>query len=77
MSTSVEELAAQAIHLSVDDRVRLADLLLASLPAETDAEVDAAWDAEIQRRVADVNAGTARLVPSEEVHAAARKIYRR
>ncbi len=77
MSTSVEELAAQAIHLSPDDRSRLAELLLASLPDGTDAEVEAAWDREIQRRVEAVKAGTAVLFPAEEVHAAARKLYER
>ena len=59
MPTSVEELAAQAIKLSPEDRARLADILLASLPDETDPEVDAAWDQEIQRRVNEVRAGTA------------------
>lgn len=77
MSTTVEALAAQAVHLSPDDRTRLADLLLASLPEQTDAEVDAAWDGEIQQRVGEVRAGTARVVASEDVHAAARKIYER
>jgi putative addiction module component (TIGR02574 family) len=77
MSTSVEELAAQAIRLSAEDRSRLADLLLASLPEGADAEVEAAWDAEIRRRVDEANAGVALLVPSQEVHAAARKIYQR
>ena len=77
MSTSVEDLAAQAIHLPADERTRLAGLLLASLPADVDADVDAAWDAEIRRRVDEVNAGTAGLVSSDEVHASARKIYQR
>jgi putative addiction module component (TIGR02574 family) len=77
MHTSVEDLAAQAIHLSTDDRTRLAGLLLASLPEGVDADVDAAWDAEIRRRVDEVSAGTADLVASHDVHAAARAIYQR
>ena len=77
MPTSVEELASQATELSPEDRSRLADLLLASLPEEDDVELDAAWDQEIQRRVAAVESGTARLVSAEEVHAEARKIYQR
>jgi putative addiction module component (TIGR02574 family) len=77
MSTTVEALAAQAIHLSAEDRTHLADLLLASLPEGTDDQVDAAWDLEIERRVEAVNAGTAQLVSSEDVHAAARQIYQR
>jgi putative addiction module component (TIGR02574 family) len=77
MPTSVEQLATQAIALSPQDRAQLADLLLASLPDDADAEVDAAWDQEIMRRVAAVESGTARLVSAADVHAEARKIYQR
>ena len=77
MPTSVEELASQATELSAEDRARLADLLLASLPDEDDVELGAIWDQEIQRRVAAVESGNARLVSAEEVHAEARKIYQR
>ena len=77
MSASVEALAAQAINLSPEERAQLADLLLASLPDESDPEVDAAWEKEIQRRADEVRAGSARLVSAEEVHVAARKIYER
>ena len=76
MTTSVEDLAMQAIELSLEDRTRLADVLLASLPEETDAEVEVAWDREIERRISQVKAGTARLIPAGEVHAEAREIYR-
>jgi len=77
MPNSVEELATQAINLSPEDRARLADLLLASLPEQADAEVDAAWEEEIRRRVAAVEANVAPLVPAADVHADARKIYQR
>jgi putative addiction module component (TIGR02574 family) len=77
MPISVEELAAQANSLSPDDRSRLADLLVASMPGDVSAEVEVAWEREIERRVAEVHAGTARLVPSADVHAQARRIYQR
>ena len=77
MPASVEELATQAIRLSPEDRTRLADLLLASLLEEEDAEVETAWDHEIRRRVDAVDSGTARLVSAAEVHVQARKIYQR
>ena len=73
MSATVEDLVAQAIQLSPDDRSHLAELLFATLPE--DAGDDAAWDEEIKRRVDQVTAGTALVVPAEEVHAAAREIY--
>ena len=77
MPTSVEEIASQAIRLSAEDRARLADLLLASLPDEEDPEVDAAWDQEIRRRVSAVESGTARLVSGADVHAQARELFQR
>jgi putative addiction module component (TIGR02574 family) len=77
MSTSLEQLASQAIALSPEDRARLANLLLASLPDEADESLDEAWDQEIQRRLRAVESGTARLVSATDVHAAAHNIYRR
>jgi len=32
-------------------------------------EVERAWDAEIRRRLAELDAGTAELIPAEEVFA--------
>jgi putative addiction module component (TIGR02574 family) len=77
MSTTLEQITSQAIALSPDDRARLADLLLASLPDEADEALDAAWGQEIERRVKAVEAGTARLFSSSDVHADASKIYQR
>ena len=77
MSTTLEQLTSQAIALSPEDRARLADLLLASLPDEADEPLDEAWDQEIERRVKAVESGTARLFSAADVHADARKIYQR
>jgi putative addiction module component (TIGR02574 family) len=41
---------------------------------EPDDEVEAAWDQEIRRRIADIDAGTAKLIPSEEVFAHVRRL---
>lgn len=77
MPATVEQLASQAIALAPEDRARLADLLLASLPDEADEPLDDAWDQEIQRRLKAVESGTARLVSAADVHDEARKIIRR
>ena len=78
MTTLVEELTQRARTLSAEDRARLAEDLLASLEAESDsgAESDAAWEQEIQRRVAEVKSGTAKLVSAEDVHAETSSLYR-
>ena len=77
MPTPLEQLTSQAIALSPEDRARLADLLLASLPDEADEPLGEDWDEEIQRRLSAVQSGTARLVSAADVHAEARKIYQR
>ena len=69
MPDTVSELSERARELSPEDRARLAEELLASLEGEPEAEVDAAWDAEIRKRIAEVENGTARLSSSEEVFA--------
>ncbi|MHB1125306.1 MAG: addiction module protein [Ramlibacter sp.] len=79
MSTLVDELSARAKVLSAEDRARLAEELLASLHGEADADADAeaVWDPEIERRVAEIESGAVRLIPAEEVHAEARRLIRR
>ena len=77
MSTSVEELVVQASYLSIEDRTHLADLLLASVPEDESADVDAGWEQEIRRRVDAVGAGTAKTVSAPDVHAQARRLYQR
>jgi putative addiction module component (TIGR02574 family) len=77
MPTLIEELSARAKTLPPEDRARLAEELLESLEQDPDSEIEVAWDREIERRVAEVEAGTAKLIPAEEVHAEARRLIRR
>ena len=77
MSTLVEELSARAKTLSAEDRARLAEELLESLEQEPESEAESAWDSEIERRVAEIEAGTAKMIASEDVHAEARRLIRR
>ena len=77
MPTPLEQLTSQAIALSPEDRARLADFLLASLPDEGDEPLGEDWDEEIQRRLSAVQSGTAQLVSAADVHTEARKIYQR
>jgi putative addiction module component (TIGR02574 family) len=41
---------------------------------ESNDEVEAAWDQEIRSRIADIDAGTAKLIPAEEVFAEVRRL---
>ena len=76
MPDLVAELTERAKALSPEDRARLAEVLLASLdPSEE--EVDPAWDAEIRKRIADVETGSVQLIPGEEGFAQVRQALRR
>jgi putative addiction module component (TIGR02574 family) len=75
MTTLVEELSKRALELPPEERVRLAEKLLATVH-EIDAEVEAAWDQEIQRRLEEIDSGTAKLIPAEEVFAEVRRILK-
>jgi putative addiction module component (TIGR02574 family) len=76
MTTSVEELVKRARALSPQDRARLAEELLASLDEESDSGAEAAWEQEIARRVDEIKAGRANLIPAEEVFAETARIYK-
>ena len=70
MSGQLEILEAEALKLVPEERARLADRLLASL-AE-DPEIEEAWAAEIERRIVEIEAGRAPMVPAAEAIARAR-----
>lgn len=61
------ELRREAAELTEEERASLAGLLIESLEVEPDADVEATWSAEIARRVAELDAGTAKTVPWEDV----------
>lgn len=69
MSTHVTELFKQASILSEEERATLAGLLIESLESEVDPDVEEAWRVEIERRVAELDSGTAQTVPWEVVKA--------
>ncbi len=73
MANLIEELSSQARKLPAADRIRLAEEILASVH-EPDEEVEAAWEEEIRLRIADIDAGTAKLIPAEEVFAQVRRL---
>ncbi|MBK6323011.1 MAG: addiction module protein [Burkholderiales bacterium] len=75
MANLVEQLSSQARTLSPAERVRLAEELLATVH-EPDDEVEAAWAEEIRLRIADIDAGTAKLIPADEVFAKIRHLLK-
>ena len=67
MPKNFKEIFRDAADLSEHDRATLAGLLIESLESEADPDIAAAWAAEIERRVADLEAGTVTTIPWEEV----------
>ena len=71
---SIIELEAQALQLSAADRAYLADKLLASL--SPDAEIEAAWSAEAERRLVELESGSVVGIPVDVAIARARDAIR-
>ncbi|MDE3018922.1 MAG: addiction module protein, partial [Nitrospirota bacterium] len=57
-------------------RAQLAEFLLESLRDASDAEIKAAWDREIEERVAAYDRGELKTFSSEDVFAEARRLAR-
>ena len=70
METQLEILESEALKLTLGERAALAQRLLASL--DEDAEIEDAWAAEIERRIADVESGAVQVIPIAEALARVR-----
>jgi putative addiction module component (TIGR02574 family) len=62
MANQLEIVETEALKLAAEDRVRLADRLIASL--FEDDGLEAAWAAEVERRVAEIESGRSKLIPA-------------
>lgn len=69
MSRTLQELYREASELSESERAELAGLLLESLESEPEADVEAAWSEEIERRVREIDSGKVKTIPWEQVRA--------
>lgn len=67
MPKDVTALFRDASELPARDRAALAGLLIESLEADREPDVEEPWSDEIKRRVADIDAGNVETVPWEEV----------
>ena len=74
MPMTLAELEEHARQLPPEKRARLADFLLESLYASPAAEIEDAWDREIEARVAAYERGDSKTYPADEVFAEARRL---
>ena len=74
MSMTLAELEEQARRLPPEERARLADVLLESLQEAPSAEIEAAWEREIEARVAAYERGESKTFAADEVFAETRRL---
>jgi putative addiction module component (TIGR02574 family) len=67
MSQTTDELLRRALSSGEDDRALLAGALVESLHGEADSDVEDAWEAEIQRRVSELESGAVETIPWSKV----------
>ena len=70
MGNRLEVLQAEALTLTPGERAAFAQMLLASL--DEDTEIEDAWAIEVERRIAEVEAGSVQVIPIEDALAQAR-----
>lgn len=78
MKATLEKVAEDALRLPAAERAALARMLIHSADAEfaeDPAEVDSAWQAEVERRVDQILAGNVKSIPAAEVFSRLRKKY--
>ncbi len=75
--TELAELAELGKALPPEERSRLVDMLLESLHEEAVAEVEAAWDVEVELRLAAYDRGEFRAIDGEVVLAQASVLAQR
>jgi putative addiction module component (TIGR02574 family) len=64
---AIDILRAKAFELPMSERAELAHDLLASLDGPADSDVSEAWEAEILRRLDQLDDGTAKLIDRAEL----------
>ena len=76
MPDTLEKLQTQARSLSPEERAKLADFLLDSLRDAPLAEIEQAWEREIEERVAAFDRDDQPTISAESVFAEARRLAR-
>ena len=67
MKRDLDDLLKDALRLPPEARAALAGSLIESLDEKVDDNIEAAWDAEIARRIQAVDAGKVAVIPWSEV----------
>jgi len=71
---SAEDIFKKAVQLPLDARTELTERLIASLAEDVSPDVIDAHLSEVRRRIAEVEAGEAGIIPGDEVLARVRRL---
>ena len=74
MPITLEQIVEETKHLPADVVARLVDQILVTRHGGVEAEVESAWKAEIQARLAAMESGQVQGIPVDESLARIRKI---
>jgi putative addiction module component (TIGR02574 family) len=77
MSTNFDQLTADAMKLSLRDRVQLAQRLVSTLDDEIETGTEALWFAEAERRLEELRSGKVQGIDSEDAFRTAREALER
>ena len=77
MSHTLKDLEKQAKSLTAEERAQRAEVFLESLQDAPLAEIEAAWNREIEERTAAYDRGELPTIAPEDVFAEARRLTRR
>jgi len=72
----IDSLEKEVLRLPPEERAHLAELLLSSLDELSASDLERVWFAKAQRRAWQVDSGTVKFIPCEEVEKKARSLLR-
>ena len=77
MTAKFAAITREALTLSVEEKLALAQELVAGAVAHSPTANEAAWDEEVQRRRDEVLSGKVKLVSAEEVERSLDRLLKR
>ena len=69
MTTTLKQLTHEALDLPVQERAKLAHVLITSIDEVRDGDISSAWDEELKKRVQEIREGRVKGIPAEDVFA--------
>lgn len=77
MSSNLDQLTADAMKLPLRDRVQLAQRLVSTLEDEIEADTEALWFVEAERRLEELRSGKVQGVNADDAFRTAREALKR